>query len=145
LSASEQNLALGRELLAAFQRGDIAFVLERFDPEIEVFSTPELPNPGRFRGREGYLQWIGQWLEAWEVFEVEAKDFEAVGERHVVMPSHQRGVGKGSGVEVEMDACYMIEVENGLVTRFHFYGTREQALQAARAGEERAATESRPD
>jgi hypothetical protein len=60
------------------------------------------------------------------------------------MPSHQRGVGKGSGVEVEMDACYMIEVENGLVTRFHFYGTREQAVETARAGEQRVASESPP-
>jgi ketosteroid isomerase-like protein len=50
LSKSEQNVALGRELLAAFQRGDVAYLLERFDPEIETFSTPELPNPGRFRG-----------------------------------------------------------------------------------------------
>jgi hypothetical protein len=54
----------------------------------------------------------------------------------------QRGVGKGSGVEVEMPVCYLLEYRNGLATRLHLYADREQAFEAARAGEERAATES---
>jgi len=54
----------------------------------------------------------------------------------------QRGKGKGSGVEVEMRVCYMLEYRDGLATRVHLYADREQALEAARAGEEHAATES---
>ncbi len=47
----------------------------------------------------------------------------------------QRGVGKGSGVEVEMHACYMIEVRDDLAARMHLYADHAGALAAAEAGE----------
>jgi len=135
MSSREENVALARELLEAFQRGDTDGLLASLDPEVEVFSTSELPNPGSFTGRDGYLQWIGPWLDAWETFEVEAEAFEPVGQHHVVTTVHQTGRGRGSGVEVEMRACYMAEFHDGLVTRFHFYGDTDQAVDAALAGE----------
>jgi ketosteroid isomerase-like protein len=142
MSSPQENAVLASELLVLFQRGDSQALLARLDPEVEVFSTPELPNPGTFKGRDGYLQWIGPWLEAWESFEVEAEAVEPVGRHHVVVTVHQTGRGRGSGVEVEMGACYMAEFHDGLATRFHFYADREQALEAARAGEESAAEDS---
>jgi len=48
----------------------------------------------------------------------------------------QRGVGKGSGVEVEMRVYYLTEYRDGLATRVHLYADREKALEEARAGEE---------
>jgi hypothetical protein len=38
-------------------------------------------------------------------------------------------------VEVEMRACYMADIHDGMATRFHLYPDREKALQAAREGE----------
>src|SRR5882724_2288669 len=105
MSSPEQNAELASELLVTFHSGDIEALLARLDPEVEVFSNPELPNPGTFKGRDGYLQWIGPWLEAWESFEVEAEAVEPVGQHHVVVTAHQTGRGRGSGVEVEMEAC----------------------------------------
>ena len=85
-------------------------------------------------GRDGYVRWVGQWLDAWESFEVESETFEPVGERHVLIHVTQRGVGKESGIEVEMRIFYMLEVEGGMATRVHLYQDREQALAAAQAG-----------
>jgi ketosteroid isomerase-like protein len=132
--AAERNVATAREGMAAFRRGDIEAFLALLDPEVEVFSPPEFPNSGRFSGREGYLRWTSQWLDAWETFDVEAQDFEPVGDHHVLIPVVQRGKGKGSGVEVEMRACYMLEYRDGLVRRMHLYPDRETAVQAARDG-----------
>ena len=81
------------------------------------------------------MQWVGRWLEAWERFEVEALGFEPVGERHVLIEIVQRGVGKGSGIEVEMPVIYMIEVGDRKATRLHLYADREQAMRAVEAGE----------
>jgi hypothetical protein len=47
----------------------------------------------------------------------------------------QRGIGKGSGIEVEMKIFYMLEIRDRRATRIHLYADREQALSAAEAGE----------
>jgi ketosteroid isomerase-like protein len=131
----EENRTHAREMLEAFQRGDQEALLELLDPEVEVYSPPQLANAGSFHGREGYLEWSREWFDAWEHFEVDARSIEAVGEHHVLTTVQQRGRGKGSGIEVEMEACYMGEVHDGRATRFHLYQTREDALAAAREGE----------
>ncbi|MEK6250548.1 MAG: nuclear transport factor 2 family protein [Actinomycetota bacterium] len=138
MSEEERNLEIAREGLEAFQRGDIETFLNFLDPDVEVFSPPELPNPAHFTGRDGYLPWASRWLDAWESFELEAEAFEPVGEHHVLMTALQRGVGKGSGVEVEMRVCYMLEYRDGLATRVHLYANRELALEEARSGEQGA-------
>jgi ketosteroid isomerase-like protein len=136
MSSPEENVAVAREGLEAFQRGDVEAFLSFLDPEVEIVSPPELPNPVRTSGRDGYVRWVGQWLDAWESFEVESERFEPVGERHVLIQVTQRGVGKESGIEVEMGIIYMLEVEDGMARRVHLYADREQGLKAAEAGEQ---------
>ena len=135
MSDGEQNVAVARDGIAAFQRGDVEAFLEFLDPEVELFSPPELPNPTQSTGRDGYVEWVTRWLEAWESFEVEANDFEPVGQRHVLIDVTQRGIGKGSGIEVQMAAFYMIEIGDGRAVRVHLYPDREKALGTALAGE----------
>ncbi|MDQ2940264.1 MAG: nuclear transport factor 2 family protein [Actinomycetota bacterium] len=138
MSEEERNLAIAREGLEAFQRGDIEAFLNLLDPDVEIYSPPDLANPAQFRGRDGWLRWASRWLDAWETFELEAEGFEPVGEHHVLMKTRQHGIGKGSGVEVEMRVYYMLEYHDGLATRVHLYADREQALEEARAGEQGA-------
>jgi ketosteroid isomerase-like protein len=135
MSSPDENVSVAREGLAAFQRGDVEAFLDFLDPEVELISPPELPNPTHSTGRDGYVEWVTRWLEAWESFEVEPDEFEPAGERHVVMRVTQRGIGKGSGIEVEMKIFYMLEIRDRRATRIHLYADREQALSAAEAGE----------
>jgi ketosteroid isomerase-like protein len=143
MSEQERNLEIAREGLDDFRRGDIEAFLNKLDPEVEVYSPPDRANPAHFRGRQGFLDWTSAWLDAWESFELEPEAFEPVGKHHVLITIMQRGRGKGSGVEVEMPAYYMAEYHDGMATRLHLYPDRQQALDAARAGEERAASESK--
>jgi ketosteroid isomerase-like protein len=131
----DDNVALAREGMEAFQRRDIEGILAFLSPEVEVYSQEDLPNSGEFHGHDGYLQWVGNWLDVWESFEVEPLDFEPIGERHVLVPTRQLGIGKGSGIEVRMTVCFMVEIHERLATRLHFYAEREKALAAAEAGE----------
>jgi ketosteroid isomerase-like protein len=135
MSSQEENVAAAEDGLGAFQRGDLEGFLAFLDPEVEIVSPPDLPNPVHTSGHEGYLQWVGRWLEAWESFDVEAETYEPIGERHVLIHVVQRGVGKGSGAKVEMPIVYMLELSGGRATRMHLYLDREQALQAAREAE----------
>ena len=52
------------------------------------------------------------------------------------MPTVQRGIGKGSGLKVEMRVCYMLELHDGVATRVHLYADREHALEVGEAGEQ---------
>ena len=140
MSSQDENVEVVRRGMEAFQRGDLEEFLAFLDPEVQVISPAELPNPAHTTGRDGYLEWVGRWLDAWESFEVEPKQFEPVGDRHVLIDVVELAVGKGSGVAVDMPMTYMVEVEDGLATRLHLYADRAQALAAARAGEEDAAS-----
>ncbi len=52
MSEEERNLAIAREGLEAFQRGDIEAFLNLLDPDVEIYSPPDLANPAQFRGRD---------------------------------------------------------------------------------------------
>src|SRR3954447_232036 len=136
MSSQEENVTLSRNATEVFRRGDIETFLATRDPEVEIFSPPDLPNPGRFVGREGWIEWTSQWFDAWADFDVEIESYEPVGERHVLMSARQRAKGAGSGVPVEMRGVYYLaEYRDGLATRFHLYADREEALEVAKTGE----------
>ena len=128
-----QRVDLARRAFEAFDRGEGEVVLEMMDPEIEVYSPPELANSGTFHGREGYIRWVTDWLEAWDDFNAGTKydEIEAIGERHVLVPVHQTAVGRGSGVPVELDLCFMGEVGSERWVALHLYPTAEEAREVA--------------
>ena len=131
-----RNLELARAGYEAFQRSDLEAVLALTDPEVEIYLPTTLPNSGTFRGHEGYITWIGQWLEAWEDFRIEVLAMEPVGKRHVVTTIHQSAMGRGSGIPVEMDVAYMTDIRNEKAVALQMYLTREEAIEVARAREE---------
>jgi ketosteroid isomerase-like protein len=130
-SRQRELAELARRGIDAFNRGDIATVLEQLDDEIEVYTPPELPNAGIYRGHEGFLRWAAQWSEAWEEFRLELERLDFVGEHYEVVTVRQFGRGAGSGVEVEMRIAQLYEVHDGKATRLHYYPDREKALVAA--------------
>ena len=124
---------LARRGIDAYNRGDVEALLEQLDEEVEVYTPPELPNAGTYRGHEGFLQWIGQWDEAWEEFRLEMERIDFVGERYGVVTVRQFGRGAGSGVEVEMRIIQLYEVQGDKATRIHLYPDREAAAGGGRA------------
>jgi ketosteroid isomerase-like protein len=137
----QQYEALIREGIEAFDRGDINALLELFHDDLEVYVQSDLPNAGRFHGKDEYVRWLGTWLEAWDEFTVRVTRMELVGERHVVCDVRQIGRGKGSGIPVEMDIVYLWEIRDGKLASQHLYSSAEQAREVAEQGEREAAAE----
>ncbi len=128
---SERNIEVARATIAAFNRGDTAAIRGLAAPEFEVFSTPDLANPGHYHGFDGYEEWVEAWLEAWDEFRVEEVDAEAVDDRHVLMLVRQVGKGHSSGLEIAMEAAYLYEFgDDGKLARFELHADRDAALAA---------------
>ncbi len=132
------NVEAIRGGVEAFRRGDIDEVLALLHEDIEVYLPTEFPNSGTYRGHDGYRQWLGQWLEAWEAFDLEMVQIESVGQTHVVARTHQTARGKGSGIPVEMWIAYMWDIRDGQAIALHLYGTPEEAIEVAERREREA-------
>jgi ketosteroid isomerase-like protein len=139
-SRQAENVRLIRESIEAYDRGDLEYVVGRLDPEIEVYTAPGLINAGTYHGIDGFMQWVSQWLEAWETVQTEIVRVDPIGDHLVVAEVEQRGRGAGSGIDVEMRVGYLYELHDGKGTRFHIYRDREAALAAA----ERCARQPEP-
>ncbi|MEK6326690.1 MAG: nuclear transport factor 2 family protein [Actinomycetota bacterium] len=130
--ADLSNIELLRRGFEIYEREGAEGLLPLADPEIEIYTQPGLMNAGTDRGHEGFLRWSEQWLEAWEEFRIEPKEFIEVGGSIVVVPIRQAATGRGSGVRVGNDITYLVEIRGGKVTRFHVYQETEGALEAAK-------------
>jgi ketosteroid isomerase-like protein len=129
--ARERNVALAREGLDAFNRGDTDAVLEFFDPRIECYVSPRLMNAGTWHGLDGYLEMVAGWNEAWDELELDVRDVQAVDDAHVIAEIHQTAVGRESRVPVELGVVFLWEVsDTGRTVRFHIHADRESALAA---------------
>lgn len=136
----QRNVELTRRGFDAYNSGDSEALMALLHPDVELLADHELLNSGTFTGHDGFMQWSAEWLEAWEEFRVDANAVEPVGDNFLLVDSHQVARGAGSGIPVEMDVYWALEVEEGSLRRMHLYASRARALEAiASWSEEREA------
>jgi ketosteroid isomerase-like protein len=115
--------------MEAFEQSDIDAQLEILDPAVELVEWPEGPDQRTYRGHDGARQAMASWFEAWEWLRNEIEEIVEVGDK-VLVCGRTHGKGKGSAVEVAIDAFNVYTVREGRVTRIEFFTTREPALRA---------------
>jgi ketosteroid isomerase-like protein len=125
---SERNVEAVRRGYEAFARGDIAAAMDLFHPDVE-WHDPDRPGGGTYRGHEGVLRNMAEWLEGWEEFRLEPEEFLAAGDQVVVLV-RQSGRGKGSGVEIEGPLAQVFRLREGKVVWARIYASREEALKS---------------
>jgi ketosteroid isomerase-like protein len=121
------NVDLVREAFDAFMRGEVDRALESADPDIVCVRAPPIPDPQTYYGIDGVLQMYADWTTDFDDFEMEALDYDEVGDR-VFVEVIQRGRGKASGVMVVGRFWFVYTVAEGKITRMDAYLTSEQAL-----------------
>jgi ketosteroid isomerase-like protein len=126
---------MARAGIDAYNAGDAAGMLARLSEDVEVFAAPELANSGHFRGHDGFLRWITDWTDAWEDIAAHVVRTIPVGERQVVVATHQTGRGR-SGIEVSMDLAFLFDVrDDGQCTFLAMLPDPDTALAMARERE----------
>jgi ketosteroid isomerase-like protein len=128
-------LELVRGGLEAWISGDRTGAMATFTDDVEVFVPPELGNAGVYRGLEAFQRWFAAWDEAWSEFRMSVESIEPVGEGHVVAMIRSRGVGVGSGVEVENLLGWVIGVRADKMEFLALQPDLESAVELARSRE----------
>jgi hypothetical protein len=104
-----KRLQLYREGIEAWNRGDLEWFKDR---QVDDFETRPLSGiPGLdevYFGPEGWAEFWKDWRDAWETVTIEADRVEAIGEKSVRARITFDGVGKGSGVEVNLVAIHLV-------------------------------------
>jgi hypothetical protein len=82
-----------------------------------------------YAGVDGFIRYLGEWLEPFSEYQVENTDYIGAGD-WVLVPSHQWGVGSGSGVKVELELTTAYLVQDGKVARMDQFDTLDEARAA---------------
>jgi ketosteroid isomerase-like protein len=129
---SQENVNLVQAAFAAFDRGDTEAVLDFCAEDIVITQPQELPGADRHQfGHAGVLEAFSIWPELWDEYRIEPPQLVADPGDYVVVKARQRGRGKQSGVEVEMDFTFLFVVRGGKLAEWQIFVSEEQALQAA--------------
>jgi ketosteroid isomerase-like protein len=114
----------------AYLRGDEPGMLALADPEIVVTQFPEQVDVRPYHGHDGLRAVMADWIGTWEDYSIELLGVREIGDC-VVTAIHQRGRGRGSGIEMEGDTWFVWTVRNAKLVRWRMFSSEAEALEAA--------------
>jgi ketosteroid isomerase-like protein len=141
---SQENVEIVRSVFEPFDGINIAGIdwsgeaireaLGRaYSPDIEVTTLMSGLGSGvdlSYRGLDGVVRYLRDWLEPFSEYRVESLDYIEAGDC-VLVPSRQWGVGSASGARAEIELTTLYELRDGQIARIHQYDTLEEAHEAA--------------
>lgn len=124
---SSSNVEIVRRAFDAWARRDFEAALALSDPEVV------LHDPGRtgatFRGHDDLLRFWEEWLENWDEYRVEPKEFIEEGDE-VFVASDQTGRASLTGIEVSQDLFQVFKLRDGVLVELRIYTDRAPALDS---------------
>ena len=127
--AQENVEQLARGIMDLLSSRDAARVNERADPDVEWHSFFAVAEEGAYRGYEGTERFMADLSDAWETVRAEVDDGLAVEDLALLVGRiHYRG--RGSGVETESPAGWLLKFRNGRVVYFRAFRKPAEALAA---------------
>jgi ketosteroid isomerase-like protein len=93
------------------------------------------PERQTYEGIEGARQFMADWREAWDDWDLDLEDLRDAGDS-VVAILRQRGRSKVTGLTVEMHFAQVWQIRNGEYVRMRMYASSAEALEAAGLGDQ---------
>jgi ketosteroid isomerase-like protein len=126
---SQENVALVKESLDAWNRRDLEALRAVNDPDVELdWSASRGVDAGTYRGIEAALGLYKVAFDVWEETVVEPECFIEAGES-VVVPNVARQRGR-DGIVVTARSTLVFTVRNRRITRLCLYQEKQEALKA---------------
>jgi uncharacterized protein len=126
---SQENMELVRQRFDAFNRGDLAAMIELTDPAAVWWDRADDPwGATPHRGRDACMQHLAEILQDAEL-QAEPQEFIDAGDS-VVVGVHLVGRGRTSGAAFEEHEFHVFTLRDGKVTETREYRDRAEALEA---------------
>ena len=128
---SRENVEIVRGAFAEITiPGDPETMVAASHPEFEMQLVGVGGGPAHYTGASGIRDFFRDVAESWESFRFKATDIRDLGGRVLVL-GDVRGCGRGSGVEVDDQWAWIVEVRDGRAANLRGYLDQPQALEAA--------------
>jgi len=133
MSHAERNVKAVEAIFNEFTRRESDLTFRTFDDEITWDARPlNVPALSAvYHGHDGVRAFWRTWYDAWERIDVIEGPEHIPHGKQVVSWHRQRNLGKGSGITVEQEGCFIWTFENGRVVRAAMFLTREDLYRAA--------------
>jgi len=128
---SEENAEIVRRATTEFTETHQVPELVAPDFVWDLSPWPAWTGQREFQGRDGFMDFFGEWIGAYEEWDQEVEGVIDAGGSQVVETTRQRGRLRGSDSWVEWRYGIVYTVEQGLIRRGKLYATAEEALEAA--------------
>jgi uncharacterized protein len=127
---SSTNIEIVRRSVEAFGRGDFDTAFAAHDPDIVWCTAADEPDQQTYRGIAGLWRFVESIDELWEDRFDGTMEFEDFIERGdwVIVPWRARLRGRSSGISVEVDETYAVQVRDGRIVRVEEYRKVDEAL-----------------
>ena len=125
---SQENVEIVRGAFDAFQEGDFSRITDLMAHDLVTYRAD--PDGATYHGKEGFLRATAEWTEDFSEWSVIPEEFIDAEDR-VLVRVRQTARGEASGIPVEGDFWFVIEMRGGRVAKVGFYVRRGQALEAA--------------
>ena len=126
---TDRDIQTVEAVLAAFRRGDAEAMLDLNHPDAEWVNPDYAIEPGTRRGREELRRAIERIFEFFETIDVESMERTPDGRILVITHVRSRGMGGGPGIEALTGTLYT--VRDGLLVRYEWFRSPEEAREAA--------------
>jgi len=126
---TDQDIETVEALFAAVRRGDAEALLDLNHPEAEWVNPDYAIEPGTRRGREEIGRAIERIFEFFETVDAESMERAPDGRILVVSRVRTRGIGGSPGIE-ELTGT-LFTVRDGLLVRYEWFRSPEEAREAA--------------
>jgi ketosteroid isomerase-like protein len=129
---SEETIEVIRRAIAAFNAGDIEWMLDLADPELEWLPAFGAATGGAtaYRGHAEFGEYWRETQEIWDHFHFSAERFIDDDDR-VVVVGRGSGRAKGSGVQIDQPFAMFWKVRAGKLVYGQTFTDHDEALRAA--------------
>jgi ketosteroid isomerase-like protein len=131
----QKNIEFVKDLYAAFSRGDLPYILERFAPELESFgvnANGKVKAPWHFAGRrrEDVARYFEALIGTLEPLRVTPEHFAASGE-HVYATLYQEWKVRKHGTALPMkNGVHRFKIRNGQVVEWFAAEDTQMSVEA---------------
>jgi ketosteroid isomerase-like protein len=125
---SQENMALARSAIAAFNRRDVPALVEMTTVDFQWVTWTGTVESTVYNGAEGLATYFED-ADVWEVLHLEARECRDLGDKVLVVGMFNAR-GGGSGVEVHAPYYSAFFIRDGKLAQVLSFRTEDEALAA---------------